>query len=246
VERLTYRLLPYCTRGGAENMAADETMLHTAAASGLASFRFYAWSSATASLGYFQPAAVLANDPLLRGLPWVRRPSGGATLVHHHELTYALALPPQLAGAHGQHWIARMHQIIARALAALGVHEGLVVAGTANGAASPLCYHQITPGDLLLQGVKICGSAQRKQRGCLLQHGGLLLARSEYTPQLPGLADLSAAKLNVQEMSATIVDALSRETGWQLEAADWRPEEREATAHLVQEKYAHTQWNEKR
>ena len=34
----------------------------------------------------------MQGDPLVARLPWLRRPSGGLTLVHHHELTYALAL----------------------------------------------------------------------------------------------------------------------------------------------------------
>jgi lipoate-protein ligase A len=51
------RLLPYADADGPTNMAADETLLDSAVA-GVASLRFYGWTSATASLGYFQPAKV--------------------------------------------------------------------------------------------------------------------------------------------------------------------------------------------
>src|SRR5437762_6826079 len=100
------RLLPAQNADGATNMAADETLLHSAA-SAVASLRFYTWTTATLSLGYFQPHAVRLSDPLLVELPFVRRPSGGATLVHHHEVTYALALPPHLQS--GEPWLRRMH-----------------------------------------------------------------------------------------------------------------------------------------
>src|SRR5205814_9219218 len=86
------RLLPYAVADGPHNMAADEVLLESAAA-GIASLRFYGWSEATLSLGYFQPERLRHEDERLTGLPYVRRPSGGATLVHHHEVTYALALP---------------------------------------------------------------------------------------------------------------------------------------------------------
>jgi lipoate-protein ligase A len=38
---------------------------------------------------------------------------------------------------------------------------------------------------------KILGSAQRRIRGALLQHGSLLLERSPAAPELPGLRDLT-------------------------------------------------------
>ena len=47
------RLLPYTVAAGPQNMAADEALLERAAA-GIASVRFYGWSEATVSLGYFQ------------------------------------------------------------------------------------------------------------------------------------------------------------------------------------------------
>src|SRR4051812_49790187 len=100
-------------------MAADEAMLEAAAA-GAASLRFYAWEPATLSLGYFQPEAVRHTDARLAALPFVRRPSGGATLVHDHELTYALALPPgppwQPPGSPAAAWLGRMHAVLATAL----------------------------------------------------------------------------------------------------------------------------------
>src|SRR4051812_16012691 len=86
------RLLPFVTADGPWQMAADEVMLEAAVA-GTASFRTYGWTAVTLSLGYFQPAAVRLADPLLASLPFVRRASGGATLVHDREVTYALALP---------------------------------------------------------------------------------------------------------------------------------------------------------
>src|SRR2546429_99084 len=87
------RVLPFESAAGAWQMAADEALLESASLSNVASFRAYAWTEATLSLGYFQPSALRLTDPLLAPLPYVRRASGGATLVHHREVTYALALP---------------------------------------------------------------------------------------------------------------------------------------------------------
>ena len=86
----TIRLLPFAGADGATNMSADEALLESAVR-GVASLRFYTWAAPTLSLGYFQHADV--RDANLARLPWVRRSTGGGAIVHHHELTYALALP---------------------------------------------------------------------------------------------------------------------------------------------------------
>jgi lipoyl(octanoyl) transferase len=210
--------------------------------------RLYGWSPATLSLGYFQPSAVRRSDPRLAALPFVRRPSGGATLVHHHEVTYALALPPGVPWHGGGGWMPRMHGVIARALADLGV-AGRVEAVTAEGTArhgDVLCFQQFTAGDLLCAGHKAVGSAQRKYHSALLQHGSILLARSEHTPALPGLRELTGVPLTADAVRGAVAAAFVRETGWRLSPADWSDAEREAIAALAATKYGSAEWNERR
>ena len=88
----TLRLLPLEVNFGQQAMALDEVLLEKAA-QGQASLRFYQWASPTVSLGYFQP---FDASFYFKGLEVVRRPTGGDLLIHHHELTYALALPEEM------------------------------------------------------------------------------------------------------------------------------------------------------
>ena len=242
MEAVTCRVLPYAVADGPMNMAADEVLLHSALTAGPA-LRCYGWEPATLSLGYFQPAGVRLRDPRLATLPWVRRPSGGATLVHHHELTYCLAVPPALLG--GEPWMPRMHRIVMRVLAALG---GVVeaVGGEKQVHGDVLCFQQYTPGDLLCRGKKIGGSAQRKHHQALMQHGSILLAQSEYTPELPGIRELTGVAIAPADLEAALYWAFEELTGWRLWQADWSVAEREAVAALVREKYAAQAWNERR
>src|SRR5947199_7308592 len=112
-------LFPCQSGDGPAHMAADEALLGHAAA-GRAALRFYTWSEPTLSLGYFQRAAERLADDRLAGLPYVRRPTGGGAIVHHHELTYALALPTGATPA-GTNWVCRMHDVIRAALSEFGV-----------------------------------------------------------------------------------------------------------------------------
>ncbi len=189
---------------GAWNMAVDEALLESVAAGGPATLRFYRWSEPTLSLGYFQPYADRERHEPSRGLTVVRRSTGGGALVHDHELTYSLALPAE-----------NPHTLDATALTCL-VHKTFIntvnklvldakelitcpEAITGDRQDEPfLCFQRRSPGDLLAadpEGTnqahhKLCGSAQRRRRGALLQHGGVLLARSKGAPELLGLDDL--------------------------------------------------------
>jgi lipoate-protein ligase A len=242
------RLLPDSVGTGATNMAADETMLE-AAARGIASLRFYQWAPATLSLGYFQHQHPLLDNAALASLPWVRRLTGGEALVHDQELTYALAIPAgqpfQTKDVRPSAWIDRMHSIIRDGLTTLGV------ACTPTGInllpmTSFLCFHHITAPDLLVDGRKVVGSAQRNQRGALLQHGGILLAQSAYTPSLPGIKDLTGVDLSFVPLREAILAHFTTQTGWNVVPSNWTPTETARIAELAPTKYQQEAWNRKR
>jgi lipoate-protein ligase A len=242
----TIQLFPFEIADGATNMAADEWLLELAAA-GNASLRFYAWSVPTLSLGYFQPEAVRRTDPSLAKLPYVRRSSGGATLVHHHELTYAIALPAGFAWQpKGQSWICRMHDIIAAALRTFGVAAQAVTCGGEQKIGDVLCFQHQTAGDLIVSGHKVAGSAQRKQRGALLQHGGILLQQSPHTPQLPGLRELTDVALSREDLCVAIRRAFQEQTQWDFREGAWTNRDCDRIRELVDQKYGSADWNVKR
>ncbi|MCI0465236.1 MAG: lipoate--protein ligase family protein [Gemmataceae bacterium] len=241
----TCRLLAYAVADGPHNMAADEVLLESAAA-GVASLRCYGWSEATLSLGYFQSERLRHTDVRLAALPYVRRPSGGATLVHHHEVTYALALPAGPPWQTGEPWLRRMHGILADALATLGVTAGLHGADQEEPFTGILCFQHFTPGDLRIGPAKIVGSAQRRQRRALLQHGALLLAASPSAPVLPGIRELTGQDLAVAETCLRVQQAFARHTGWQLVETEWTAAERQRLHELAAGKYRQDSWNRKR
>lgn len=244
---LAVRLLSDPADGGAANMAADEVLLESAIR-GVASLRFYEWRPATVSLGYFQAASARLAEPGLTTLPLVRRPSGGATLVHDRELTYALALPAggpwQHEGLSSRGWLERMHAVIWRALAGLGVKAETVRSDVR--APGPLCFQHLTPGDLVFAGHKVVGSAQRRQRAALLQHGAVILSRSGACTVLPGIEDLSGVRLVNEELRRAVTVEFAAETGWAVEPGAWEAEEMVRRGELEREKYSRDSWNLRR
>ncbi len=244
MEELTVRLLRDEQGDGPHHMAADEVLLQSAA-KGIASLRFYTWETPTLSLGYFQEATARLADPLLADLPFVRRATGGAALVHHHELTYCLAVPATRQWL-GRCWL-RMHEAIAAALREFGVNADRCVLPEAEDSTGYLCFQQHTAGDVMIGNAKIAGSAQRKQRGAVMQHGGILLRQSPFTPSLPGILELTGVDVKPFDLRTAIIGQLKRLLGWCFDLPeDWTEAEREAIEVLTRIRYSSDSWNWKR
>ena len=79
-------------RSGKRNMAIDEALLASTIRSGIGTFRIYRWREPTVSLGYF-PRKISDDLPTrFRELPQVQRVTGGGAILHHHEITYSIAI----------------------------------------------------------------------------------------------------------------------------------------------------------
>ena len=241
----TCRLLPVESLSGPENMAADEVLL-LSAERGVASLRFYKWSEPTLSLGYFQAEASRQNYTALANTSWVRRPSGGGAILHHRELTYCLALPAGAPWQSGVSWLCKFHKMIASALTALGVFSQIVNAGEETNRGAFLCFLHQTPGDLLVDSKKVVGSAQRKLRGALMQHGSILFEQSPLTPDLPGIAELAGVHIGAEQLPVALARELALSSGWHINPGEWTPAEVSQRNTIAQQKYASVEWNFKR
>lgn len=188
---------------GTWNMAVDEALLEAALERGESFVRWYRWSVATISLGYFQSseAAAIAS-PEFAGLPVVRRLTGGGAILHHHEFTYSCVVPTAHPLAQSPHEL--YDGVHARIIDVLSRH-GIVahMRGTAlRREEEPfLCFGRGDARDAVVGANKVLGSAQRRRRGAVLQHGSLVLHRSPFATQFPGLLDLCpAATFGLEEL----------------------------------------------
>jgi lipoyl(octanoyl) transferase len=160
---------------GATNMATDHALLAGAAASGEAVLRIYAWARPTLSFGMHERARVTPEALAAHGVDVVRRPTGGRALLHHREVTYSITAPAAGIGL-GESYRA-INALLLAALRRLGVQaaeaERRARATAPDGTA---CFAEPNVGELVVDGRKLVGSAQRRDQGALLQHGSILLA----------------------------------------------------------------------
>jgi lipoate-protein ligase A len=231
-------------------MALDEALLEVLADDpSSAVLRTYGWSEPTLSLGYFQEIAEAEADPRWRGVPIVRRPTGGGAIWHHHELTYALVLPSAHPWARPSVVLYReVHAAIAVLLRSRDIDarpRGPLPHPRASGRPF-LCFNDRDPEDLVCRGAKVVGSAQRRRRGAVLQHGSLLLERSARTPELPGLADLTSAPSEPRAWAASLEEHLPRALGLAPSTGDLPEALARRALALERASYRNDAWNRRR
>ena len=244
------RIFPYQSADGPANMAIDEALIDAVAADPtVALLRTYGWTEPTLSLGYFQPIALAEADPRWQGVPVVRRPTGGGAIWHHHELTYALVLPTAHPLARPR---AALYHCVHSAIALLLRSHGVEAESRGPVASSPsdprpfLCFADRDPEDLVCQGSKIAGSAQRRRSGAILQHGSMLLRQSPRTTELPGVSDLSPASADPRFWSERIVTDLPLALGLVPVIEDFPVALCQRARDLRDEVYRNHAWNRRR
>ena len=161
-----YRDIP--SRSAALNMAIDEALLEVATAP---SIRFYRWDHPALSFGYFGKFTEVATYSTERDL--VRRWTGGGIVFHGDDLTYSIVIPaadPAFSESSTSLY-EKIHNAIRAALAADGRSVELAMNGTPK--ISDSCFANPVRADVLSNGRKVAGAAQRRTRRGLLQQGSI-------------------------------------------------------------------------
>jgi lipoate-protein ligase A len=230
---------------GSRNMAVDEVLLRTAA-SGQVTLRFYGWEPATLSLGYFQSHAARRDHAASHNLPWVRRPSGGGAIVHESELTYSFAAPLVDRFAPPEQWVRWFHESLRDALTDWNISAVLCPTPGRSHAPPFLCFHRLGTHDLLVDGQKIGGSAQRRQRCAGLIHGSILLRSAVAAPEVPGIRELTGHELSPDDLWRRWTERLVQRGAWRLRRAGLAPHELHAADLGERNRYARQDWNQRR
>ena len=214
--RETWGFLRSPAAGAAWNMAMDEALLHTAAKRGRPLLRVYAWEKPSVSFGYFQKFPA----PLAERHDVVRRPTGGGVVYHVQDTTYTVVVPP----AHALYAMktadayCALHQAVAAAFQSpLALHH----APLQSPHGSYECFQRPVHGDVVSDGRKLAGGAQRRTKSGLLHQGSI------------------GAKLSANQIKHGFQEAL----GVEFETYELTDAERTQAERLVREKYATDAWN---
>ena len=172
------------------NMALDEALLEWHSEGSISPvIRFYQWNPATLSIGYFQQVERDINIQAVKeqNLGFVRRPTGGRAVLHDKELTYSVIVSenyPQMPAS-----VTEAYRVISEGILLgfqnLGLHAYFSVPETQEQLddlkkpKSAVCFDAPSWYELVVEGKKVAGSAQTRQKGVILQHGSILLDLDE-------------------------------------------------------------------
>lgn len=247
------RLIQDGASNGPTNMARDEAMLiEVGNKSAPPTLRLYQWSPPTISLGYFQKYADYEALPPPAGeLPVVRRLTGGGAILHDLELTYSIALPMghELLKDGPNRLYELAHDAVIAALASLQLTTARCGQSDDSGAARGpfFCFARRHCYDVLLGTDKIAGSAQRRTRHAVLQHGSIVLG-NRFAQQPTAAPDPPSSQSEIVnrigEIAKGFAHQVERIFNIECETSGWLSAEKALASNLAK-KYEGALWTQR-
>ena len=252
---MKFRLIDTGINTGAMNMAMDEALL----GSDMPVLRFYQWKPACLSMGQYQDiSAIDAGFCSKEGIDIVRRITGGNAVLHDKELTYSFIIDESEMPSSVVESYREISGGIIRALEILGL-KAVMNEEVEKGEKSAVCFHDPSWYEILVNGKKVVGSAQRRFNGRLLQHGAVLLDVDverylgcfKKKGNLLGRLHNRMSSLNVEagrtvdvnSLKAAMRNGFEEALGIEFEESLLTDSEREAAQSLNNEKYSMQEWN---
>lgn len=278
ISREKWRFINTGKSSSAMNMAIDEAILVMHSEGKVPpTVRFYGWEPATLSIGYFQQAEkeVDLEQVKQHGLGFVRRPTGGRAVLHADELTYSVIV----SEAHP-----RMPSTVTEAyrVISLGLLEGFRNLGLGaemvslvteeekqkyGQPGSAACFDSPSWYELVVEGKKVAGSAQTRQRGTILQHGSILLdidvdllfnvlkfsserlrerLKNSFVEKAVAINQVSKTRVDLAKAEEAFFHGFAAGLDVELVPEELTKEEVELAAELVRTRYGRGEWNFKR
>ncbi|MGP1910188.1 lipoate--protein ligase family protein [Metabacillus sp. JX24] len=278
MEKEIWRFIDSGNCSPAYNMALDEVLLEWNSEGNFPPvIRFYGWNPATLSVGYFQKAEKEIDLEAVKrnGLGFVRRPTGGRGVLHDQELTYSVIVSedhPEMPKT-----VTEAYRVISEGILQgfreLGLDAYFAVPRTEEekqGLKNPrsaVCFDAPSWYELVVEGRKVAGSAQTRQKGVILQHGSILLDLDEdllfslfkypsdrvkermqknFKNKAVAVNALRETKVTIEEAKEAFRRGFEKGLNIKLEPYKLTEKEQAAAMKLAAEKYESDEWNYKR
>ncbi|KUP05950.1 octanoyltransferase [Bacillus coahuilensis p1.1.43] len=260
------------------NMALDEALLDWHSEGKIPpTIRFYGWNPATLSIGYFQKVEKEINLDRVKelGLGFVRRPTGGRGVLHEHELTYSVIVSEDYPDM--PKTVTEAYRVISEGILKgfhyLGLEAYFAVPRTEeekNSLKNPrssVCFDAPSWYELVVEGRKVAGSAQTRQKGVILQHGSILLDLDEdklfsvfhypndrvkermqraFKSKAVPINDIAKDTITIEQAKEAFFKGFQEGLSVELKPYTLTEEEVMYVERLADEKYASHDWNYRR
>jgi lipoyl(octanoyl) transferase len=278
MEKETWRFIDSGYRSPSFNMALDEALLEWNSKGEIPPvIRFYGWNPPTLSIGYFQKVEKEINLEAVKnqGLGFVRRPTGGRGVLHEHELTYSVIVPeshPRMPKT-----VTEAYRIISEGILKgfhqLGLEAYFAVPKTSEerdllkSPHSAVCFDAPSWYELVVEGRKVAGSAQTRQKGVILQHGSILLdidedklfslfkysndrvmerMKKSFKNKAVAINDLTSKRVSIEQAKEAFKKGFEEGLNINLEPYELNQTEIDYVNSIAKERYESDEWNFRR
>jgi len=178
-----FRLIRSEPSSAAYNMALDEKIFDRYMEDGVPVFRVYGWESASFTYGVSQKPEneIDMKRCALDNVQIAKRMTGGGVLFHHNEITYSLVCAKEDIGEPDGVFVSyrRISAFLISFYRSLGLDASFALeAGDFKVLCAPheLCSASREKYDIVINGKKIGGNAQKRRRRAVFQHGSIPLS----------------------------------------------------------------------
>lgn len=242
----------------AKNMAIDEYLFSLCHRQNIGFLRIYGWVNPTFSFGVSQKIQKAINLDFIHKhhYSYVRRITGGKTVLHNDEITYAVVSSENVFFQKYDLYKSYLliSKVLIEAFQKIGVKADLSRGRSADLARSDNpCFSFPTLHEIEIGGKKIVGSAQKRDKKALLQHGSIpitmdyeLYARgSNSNPPLieQNMTTLSEVTQKSREIIVdSILSSFENFVGKKFEGCGFEKNEKKEINRL-EKKYQSEEWN---
>ncbi|WP_160721633.1 lipoate--protein ligase family protein [Bacillus sp. USDA818B3_A] len=278
MKKETWRFIDSGNGSPSFNMALDEALLDWHSQGKFPPvIRFYGWNPPTLSVGYFQKVEKEIDMDAVKEhqLGFVRRPTGGRGVLHEHELTYSVIVSedhPEMPKT-----VTEAYRVISEGILKgfhhLGLEAYFAVPKTAEerdalkNPRSAVCFDAPSWYELVVEGRKVAGSAQTRQKGVILQHGSILLDLDEeklfslfkypnervkermkkaFKDKAVAINEISPRRITLEEAKEAFYKGFGEGLNIELEPYQLTEEELAYVEKIANERYESDEWNFKR
>lgn len=264
----TWRLILSGHQDAYTNMALDETLLEGYLRyKALPTLRIYGWDPSAISLGYFQdPVINLHIDECARQqVSFVRRLTGGGVLIHDNDLSYSVICSAEDLGCGRSvtesfkktcSFLQRAYSVFGLAARFACEEDRVHMRRSSPSEMQPdFCLASNEKYDLVINGKKLGGNAQKRKKHALLQHGSIPL--QDITRQVTvllqhagafgntffSLNDFVRQQVGFDELQYVLIDSFCKSFGVTLVRGNLTAREEKLFRQLRDTKYATREWN---
>ncbi len=192
---MIWEVLDTGRRSAEENMAIDRKLLEELSSDGKPILHFYDWEGESATHGYFlKPEEFLDLENAEKwGLKLARRPTGGGVTFHVTDLAFSVLVPanfPHFSLNTMENYLyinSAVKRAVEHFLSESGISQLLSVETPGRDEhCAHFCMAKATKYDVMIQGRKVAGAAQRRLKQGYLHQGSISIGmpKSDFLDQV--------------------------------------------------------------